>query len=196
MALTLTEKALSPLTGVLEKGTFLIKNGFSGKKFNTSKTLKGTLLEGLEVLRDERGVFTAALSDDYDACWMRDQLYANYCYYYLGDKRKFQEGVRIAFDMFYKSKDKIEAAICNTPDVTHDFIHAKFSSKTLDEITNDWGHHQIDAIGLFLYMIGFAHERKIKVIETEEDKEMLQLLVGYLISVRYWEMPDNGMWEE
>ena len=196
MALTLTEKALSPLVGVLEKSTFLVKKAFSNKKIYTDKTLRHRLIEGLEILRDERGVFTAALSDDYNACWMRDQLYANYCYYYLGDKRKFQEGVRVAFDMFYKSKDKIEQAICNKPNATHNYIHAKFCAETLEEITNDWGHHQIDAIGLFLYMIGFAHERKIPVIESENDREMIQLLVGYLISVRYWEMPDNGMWEE
>lgn len=179
---------------MLEKSTFLVKQALTTKKTDTN--LKNRLLHGLEVLRDDRGVFTAALSDDYNACWMRDQLYANYCYYYLGDKRKFREGVRVAFDMLYKSRKKIEEAICNKPEYTHNYIHAKFSSETLEEITNDWGHHQIDAIGLFLYMVGFAEEKGISVIESENDREMLQLLVGYLISVRYWEMPDNGMWEE
>lgn len=196
MALTLGQKAFNTSYEVLAKSTFLVKKVFTRRTIQKTKDIGAILLAGLAMLRDERGVFTAALSDDYNACWMRDQLYANFAYYYLGDTKKFKQGIRVAFDMFFKSKEKIERAICDKPNVTCDYIHAKFCSETLSEITNDWGHHQIDAIGLFLYMIGFAHERKIKVIETEADKDMLQLLVGYLISVRYWEMPDNGMWEE
>ena len=196
MATFSEQKTGFPLSEVLGKGAFLVKNPFKNNKHKADKELRATLIEGLELLRDERGVFTAALSDDYNACWMRDQLYANLCYYYLGDKKKFREGLRIVFEMCYQSKDKIDSTVAYKPSHTHDFVHAKFCAQTLKEITNDWGHHQIDAIGLFLYMIGFAHERNIPVIESEKEREMVQLLVQYLTAVRYWEEPDNGMWEE
>lgn len=197
MALTLREKASYTSLKVLEKSTFLVKKAFSFRKTKKyTGTLQAQLLAGLEILRDKRGVFTAALSDDYNACWMRDQLYANLTYYYLGDHKKFVKGIRVAFDILHASKDKIEQAMCTKPNATHDYIHAKFSATTLGEITNDWGHHQIDAIGLFLYVVGFAEEKNIKVVLSDEDREIIQYLVGYLTSVRYWELPDNGMWEE
>lgn len=196
MALNLTVKSLAS-NKVLQKSTFLIEKALTHLPiFEKTTPLKEELLDGLELLRDERGVFTAALSDDYDACWMRDQLYANFAYYYLGDLKKFEQGLHVVYDMLYKSKDKIDAAVCNAPEETHDYIHAKFSASTLDEITNDWGHHQIDAIGLFLFMVGFAEERNINIVKSESDREMIQLLVQYLTGIRYWENPDNGMWEE
>ena len=115
MALTL---GLKPLNGkrVLEKSAFLVEKAFQPlrKKFAKGE-LQEILFKGLESLRDKRGIFTAALSDDYNACWMRDQLYANFAYFYLGNKRKFKEGLRVVFDMLYKSKDKIDRAACNMP---------------------------------------------------------------------------------
>lgn len=199
MALTLRVKASFLSSKVLEKSTFLVKRALGAVytiRKQAKKGLEDILLNGLEILRDHRGVFTAALSDDYNACWMRDQLYANFAYYYLGDLKKFKQGIRVVFNMLENSREKIEAAAVNVPKETHDYIHAKFSSETLGEITNNWGHHQVDAIGLFLYMIGFAYERGIDVVKTDEDKEMLQLLVHYLTTIRYWEAHDNGMWEE
>jgi len=102
----------------------------------------------------------------------------------------------VVFDMLRNSQRKIEKAICYPPRQSSDFIHAKFGNKLLEEITNDWGHHQVDAIGLFLYIVGFSEERDIALIRDDTDKEILQLLISYLTAVRYWEDPDNGMWEE
>jgi len=154
------------------------------------------LLNGLEKLRNERGVFIAADSHDYNACWIRDQLYSTFAYYYLGETKKFSDGIHVVFDIFAHSKDKLERGACATPTVAHEYIHAKYHPETFDEITNDWGHHQIDAIGLFLYMVAFADQNGIPVTRSSEDREILQLLVSYLTNVEYWKTPDNGMWEE
>ena len=158
---------------------------------------KAALMQGLEKLRDGKGAFLAASSEDYHACWMRDQLYANFAYFYLNDIEKFTIGVHVVFDMLHNARGKIEDATCNPPQAGHEYIHAKYCHNNLTEITDDWGHHQVDAIGLFLYMIGFAYDHGIiGVIRDERDKEMIQILVSYLTAVRYWEQPDNGMWEE
>jgi phosphorylase kinase alpha/beta subunit len=34
------------------------------------------------------------------------------------------------------------------------------------------------------------------VIETDDEKEMVQKIVDYLVTVEYWEDEDNGIWEE
>lgn len=161
-----------------------------------SKTLYKTLSKGLESLRDKKGAFRAANSDDYHACWIRDQLYATYAYYYTGEEMKFTEGMWVVFDILHKHKDKIEKVICYAAEDTHEYIHAKFSADTLDEITHEWGHHQLDAIGLFLFMCGKAHEEGIALFRNGDDVNLIQLLVSYLTRVRYWDVPDNGMWEE
>ena len=157
---------------------------------------KDKLLQGLEKLRDEKGALLAASSEDYRACWIRDQVYANFAYYYLGEYDKFKQGNRVVFDILHRSREKIERAICDAPQTSADFIHAKYCLETLNEITDDWGHHQVDAIGIFLYAVAFSEEKGLSIIQDEQDREMLQLLVSYLTAVRYWEQPDNGMWEE
>jgi GH15 family glucan-1,4-alpha-glucosidase len=157
---------------------------------------KQALYRGLEKLRDEKGAFLAASGPDYHACWMRDQLYANLAYFYLGENDKFVQGLQVVFDMLHNARGKIEHAVCHPPKNVHDYIHAKYAHDTLAEMTNDWGHHQVDAIGLFLYVVGFAEQHGVSVLKRIEDQEMIQILVQYLTSVRYWEYPDNGMWEE
>ncbi len=154
------------------------------------------LLHGLELLRNDRGIFVASPSDDYQACWIRDQLYSTFAYYYLGETEKFSQGIQVIFDILHKSRSRIEEAISKMPTVGHEFIHAKYHHETLGEITNNWGHHQIDAIGLFLYAVGFSHKKEIRVFRNKEDRELIPLLVQYLVSIRYFESPDNGMWEE
>lgn len=154
------------------------------------------LLHGLELLRNDRGVFIASPSKDYQACWIRDQLYSTFAYYYLGEIKKFAEGVQVIFDILHQSRLRIEEALSKMPTAGHEFIHAKYHHETLGEITDNWGHHQIDAIGLFLYVVGFSHKKGIPVFRSEEDRRLVPLLVQYLISIRYFESPDNGMWEE
>lgn len=161
-----------------------------------SESAKMALYQGLEKLRDEKGAFLAASGPDYHACWMRDQLYANFAYYYLGEYDKFVTGVRVVFDMLHNAREKIERATCNPPVNVYEYIHAKYAHDSLMEMTNDWGHHQVDAVGQFLYMVAFAEQNGVSVLKTKEDREMLQILVAYLSSVKYWEYPDNGMWEE
>ncbi|MCH7598028.1 hypothetical protein IID27_03270 [Patescibacteria group bacterium] len=190
----------------LEKGTIrsvarlaMDTFGFSSqreRRYREDTLLLNRLEHGLAQLRNEKGVFVAALSDDYKACWMRDQLYANFAYYFLNDTKKFKAGIRVVFEMLLNVQPKIEKAICYPPREANNFIHAKYEALTLREFSYGWGHHQIDALGLFLFMVGFAEEKGIRVILNQDDRDMIQLLVSYLTSVRYWELPDNGMWEE
>jgi GH15 family glucan-1,4-alpha-glucosidase len=165
---------------------------FSQKAHVSTRELK----KSLERLRNKNGVFIAAPSSEYEACWIRDQLYSTLCYFYLGEIQKFREGVQVVFKTLHKHREKIEHVICDTPTEGYQYIHAKYDAQELNEITHDWGHHQLDAIGLFMYIVGFAKRNGIEICRSPRDKELIQLLVQYLTSVRYWEFPDHGMWEE
>lgn len=154
------------------------------------------LKQGLEVLRRKNGAFAAALGEDYNACWIRDQVYSTYAYYYLDDPKRFSEGLQVVFDILHGAREKIERAACVKPTGSADYIHAKYNAEGLREITEDWGHHQVDALGLFLFAVARAQRNGVRVIRDSADREMLQLLVSYLAAVRYFADPDNGMWEE
>lgn len=155
-----------------------------------------TLLSGLESLRRPSGAYWAALASDYRACWLRDQLYSAMSHYYRGDFEQLKAGVRVVLDILNRHRWKIEKAICLPPTMAGDFIHAKYEPDSFDEITRDWGHHQLDVLGLLLHVIADLNFKNIEIIRDKNDKELIQLLVFYLLALRYWERPDNGMWEE
>ncbi len=184
---------------LFNKITYSLSGVYKGMRRERKKSSNSNicmLRNGLDQLRTKKGTFIAAPSFDYEACWIRDQLYSTFAYYFLGETKKFKEGVWVIFDVFKKYKNKIEHVACNRPTHTAQYIHAKYHHEAMNEITDEWGHHQLDAIGLFLYVVGFTHREKCTLIRDEEDKEIIQLLVQYLTAVRYWEFPDNGMWEE
>ena len=97
---------------------------------------------------------------------------------------------------FVKHKNKISWAVKNKPYNTYQYIHARYNPETFEEFWEEWGNKQNDAVGAILFKIGDLEQRGIKIIETEEEKEILQILVDYLKSIEYWHDPDNGVWEE
>jgi len=147
-------------------------------------------------MRNDRGVFIAAPHVHYDACWIRDQLYCTLSYLYTKDHLLFAQGMHVVFDILHKHRGKVESVVGNLPTDSNGFIHAKVKADTLEEFEPQWGHHQVDAIGLFLFMVALAKERGVKIFRNTDDRDLIQLLVFYLAAVRYWEIPDNGMWEE
>lgn len=152
----------------------------------------------MELLRHPNGAFSAAPTPNYRALWIRDTLYTSFCYWYLDDYEKLKQGIWIVFDLFKKHKKRIKKRVVSPIDVTGGLIHAKYDAQTLEEIVADdeWKHHQLDALGLFLHIVADLDFKHIRIIRDEEDLEILYLLIAYLRSVEYWIRPDFGMWEE
>lgn len=161
--------------------------------------LINTLQKEMEKLQTPNGAFIAAPTKDYNACWIRDQIYCSICYYYLRNYPKLIKGFWVVFEILHLHRWKIERAIANPPtDIEtekHRYVHAKYNPLTFKEITNDWGHHQLDAIGLLLYFTGFFESQGIRILR-QKDKKLIQLFIPYLYSVECWEKPDHGIWEE
>lgn len=154
------------------------------------------VFEAMEACRRPNGAFIAAPSPDYNAMWIRDTLYTNFSYWYLGQFNKLSEGMWIVFDLFKKYRHKLVARIASPEEIPDGVIHAKYYADTLEEITPSWGHDQLDVVGLFLYITADLDYKNIRVIRNETDLEILQLLVYYLRSKEYWRHADFGIWEE
>lgn len=169
------------------------------------------VLAAFESMRQPNGAFVASLSPEYQAVWLRDQLYCARAYWDLEEYEKLNQSIWVVFDILQRYEKKIKARI-GAPviitttsgrtfgeflDLPGTVLQAKYSP-SLEEITPDtgWGHDQLDALGLFLYLAADCDFKNRRIIRSERDLATLELVVHYLRSVEYWHHPDFGMWEE
>jgi phosphorylase kinase alpha/beta subunit len=176
---------------------------FSEQKTNKEQEAqmfpRTAVLRHFDALRRPSGAFIAAPSPDYSAMWIRDHCYCVLAYKYLGRTQEFLEGIWLLFDLFSRYQGVLDARIASpVPDQSRvpGTIHAKYDADTFQEITPDWGHHQLDALGLFLAIVGDAEADGIHVVRSGAQRQTIQRLIAYLRSVEYWRVPDFGLWEE
>lgn len=153
----------------------------------------------LNDLRSERGLFLASsqgVETGYDKAWLRDNFYISLAFEEIGDWETVRALWRAVLDIFKKHRDKISWAAENRPSEAWQYIHARYHPETFEEFWEEWGNKQNDAVGAILFKLADLEARGHGVIETDEDKEMVQTLVDYLGSIEYWHDPDNGVWEE
>lgn len=157
-------------------------------------------LSNLEHLLEPSGLFLASpkdVSTGYDKAWLRDNFYECLAFEFVGRWDIVQTTYRAILNIFLKYEDKIDAAILKKPENPHEYIHPRYHPKTFEEFWEEWGNKQNDAIGAILFRIGELESHLgMSVIETADDKRIIQKLVNYLESIEYWVDMDNGMWEE
>ena len=153
----------------------------------------------LKQMQYPTGLFAASrmtVKTGYNLAWIRDNVYAT-----LGLEAAKKYGIvkktlRALLDILLKHEYKIDWAIKEKPKHHYQYIHARYDPITMEEIWEEWGNKQNDAIGAFLFRIGDLEQRGIKIVRNENDLRILQKLVHYLQSIEYWQDKDNGMWEE
>ena len=156
-------------------------------------------LEVVLNLQKPSGVFTASAHDvstGYDKAWLRDIYFMTLGFLEVGDLEVVKKAGKALLTIFVKHKGKINWAIQNKPHATWQYIHARFNPETFEEYWEEWGNSQNDAVGEVLNLLVELELRNASVIETEEEREMLQMIIDYLIKLEYWQDPDNGIWEE
>jgi phosphorylase kinase alpha/beta subunit len=156
-------------------------------------------LNNIRALQSKSGLFLASRSDvstGYNKAWLRDNFYTCLAFEEEEEWDTVQKVWKAMLQIFVKHKNKISWAVKNKPYNTYQYIHARYNPETFEEFWEEWGNKQNDAIGAILFKIGDLEQKGIKIVETEEDKEILQILVDYLKSIEYWHDPDNGVWEE
>src|SRR5262245_5999539 len=108
--------------------------------------------EHLESLRHINGGYLAspypgdAGYDRYDVYWLRDIMYATYANEYLGLYDKVKQSYGVVLTVFEKFHHKIIRGLRKKPDLLQTkgaVVHARVHPTTLEEITDEWGHHQL-----------------------------------------------------
>ncbi|MDB5187632.1 MAG: hypothetical protein JWO50_152 [Candidatus Kaiserbacteria bacterium] len=157
-------------------------------------------LKILTALQYGSGLFAASkkgAETGYDKAWLRDNFYECLAFEVLGDLETVQKTYRAILTIFKKHEYKIDAAIENKPEHTHEYIHARYHPETFDEFWEEWGNKQNDSIGCILFKIGeLEKKQKGLIVQDADDVRILQKLVWYLSTLEYWHDPDSGMWEE
>jgi phosphorylase kinase alpha/beta subunit len=166
----------------------------------TYKKLVTQHLKILKNLQYSSGLFAAsskAVSTGYDKSWLRDNFYECIAFEVLNDWDTVEKTYSAILNIMLKHEYKIDAAIARKPQYRHEYIHARFHPENFDEFWEDWGNKQNDSIGAILFRIGeLEHHHKRKIIEDENHLRIINKLVKYLESIKYWEDDDSGMWEE
>ncbi|PIO00322.1 glycoside hydrolase family 15 [archaeon CG10_big_fil_rev_8_21_14_0_10_43_11] len=157
-----------------------------------------TQLHILAGLQAQSGLFLAShhhVNTGYNKAWIRDTVYATLAFEQCSPER-VQKAYHALFDVFLKHEYKIDFAILDKPEYSWQYIHARYHPDTFDEFHEEWGNKQNDAIGAFLFKVGELEKKGLKIIRAKHDERILQKLVYYLQSIKYWQDADNGMWEE
>lgn len=92
-----------------------------------------------------------------------------------------------------QQKEKVEKF--KTTQNPLDSLHAKYSSRNGQTVVkdNEWGHLQIDAISLYLLILGQMTASGLQIIFSLDEVAFVQNLVFYIESA--YCIPDYGIWE-
>jgi GH15 family glucan-1,4-alpha-glucosidase len=149
----------------------------------------------LNVLKQPHGLFVASLGSFYQRVWIRDSIYMALPFIDK-DCDTYEKAFHTMLDIFLKYEWKIDIHTRQKPHLVYEYIHPRYTLDTLEEIDEEWGNCQHDAIGAFLWGVGEGEKQGKKILRDENDKRIIQKLVWYLNTCEYWIDPDNGMWEE
>jgi GH15 family glucan-1,4-alpha-glucosidase len=149
----------------------------------------------LDKLRMPHGLYIASLGSHYHHVWIRDSFYMSLPYL---DKEcdTYERAYHTMLDIFLKYEWKIDIHTKQKPNLPYEYIHPRYSMYDLEEIDQEWGNCQHDAIGAFLWGVGAGEKAGKKIIRNEKDRQLIQKLVWYLETCQYWMDSDNGVWEE
>ena len=154
-------------------------------------------LDVVRTLERKPGVFTASADDTfYNKAWLRDIYFITLGFLETGDIKTVQNSAKALLTVFVKHKDKINWAVENKPHEAWQYIHARFHPETFEEYWEEWGNSQNDAVGEVLNLIVTLEQIGVGIVETDDEREMVQKIIDYLVNVEYWQDDDNGIWEE
>jgi GH15 family glucan-1,4-alpha-glucosidase len=153
----------------------------------------------LQQLQYPSGLFAAAaqsVKTGYSRAWLRDNVYAALGLEAVGNYDAVVKTYRALLEILKKHEYKMDWMIKEPmPKAAFRYIHARYDPITGDEIKEEWGNKQNDAIGAILFKIGELVRKGILQL-SGDDKRIVQKLVSYLAAIEYWKDADNGMWEE
>ena len=158
----------------------------------------------LEQLRRPNGGYVASpytaddgSGDAYNVYWIRDIMFATYANEYLGCFDKMVESFRLVMDIFKRFHTRIIRASVIKPHVLDQrglFLPARVHPTSLETITDDWGHHQLDMFGLFMYKTGDLIKKGYGFRFRSEDFALIGHIRNHIFNMGF--EADFGVWEE
>jgi len=153
----------------------------------------------LKNLQYSNGLFSASkmtVHTGYNVAWIRDCVYESLGFEVTKNEKRLKKVYWALLDVFLKHEYKIDWAIKHKPEHHYQYIHPRYDPFTMEELWEEWGNKQNDAIGALLFKIGELENKGVHIIRSKDDLRILQKLVHYLASVEYWHDKDYGIWEE
>jgi GH15 family glucan-1,4-alpha-glucosidase len=149
----------------------------------------------LNKLRLPNNMYVASTSSDYNFTWLRDTFY-EVLPFLNKPCDKYETTYHAILDILRKYEWKLDIHTKQKPHSPYEYIHPRYTIDTLEEVQQEWGNCQHDAIGSVLWGIGAGIRVGKNILRDEKDKQIVQKLVNYLYCCNYWMDADNGMWEE
>ena len=138
----------------------------------------------LKELQYPSGLFAAAAQNvhtGYSRAWMRDNIYAILGFEAIKSYKEVSQALHALLDILKKHEYKIDWMIKQPePKERFRYIHARYNPVTGEEIQEEWGNEQNDAVGALLFKAGDLESKGVKIIRNEHDLRILQKLVHYL----------------
>src|SRR3989339_643219 len=153
----------------------------------------------IEEMQYPSGLFAASnpnVKTGYNLSWIRDNVYTLIGLESAQKYNLVRKTLRALLEILLKHENKIDWAIKEKPKHAYQYIHARYNPSTMEEIWENWGNKQNDAIGALLFKIGDLEGKGVQILRNEDDLRIVKKLVNYLESIAYWHDKDNGMWEE
>lgn len=149
-------------------------------------------------LRRQSGLFSAASCNKtgYEKAWIRDNIYESIGLVKLKKYKQLTMSYQAMLECFRKHEAKIDAVIAGGKADKKSCVHPRYHPDTLEEINDEWGNKQNDAVGAFLFMACRLENAGLQIFRDSHDRMIIQKLVKYLSAIEYWQDPDNGIWEE
>lgn len=158
-----------------------------------------THLNTLKGLQAESGLFLASaqeVSTGYNKAWLRDNFYTALAFEARGEWEAVMRVWRAILTILKKHEFKITNATRERPRASWQYIHARYHPETFEEFWEEWGNKQNDAVGAIIFKLADLELMGHGVLESDEDRTLLQKLISYVEAIEYWHDPDSGMWEE
>lgn len=156
-------------------------------------------IELLEKMVAPNGAVSASPNGHYRAHWVRDGLYVLTGAMYAGLGDLTHTLIRTPFSIFKKHRARIQNGIRHRPGKNYQYLNARYHPQHFDEFKYDWGHNQLDMIGLFLFLVAKLPNRGVDPFHPgtrHEDSLLINQMTRYLETLNWWSCADYGVWEE
>lgn len=180
--------------------------------------IRGALAPRLRIELNDKGFVSAATRSsagardvtNYDAIWVRDNVWVYYSFLSDPERRADARRLILALWDYYSTPEQISRFkdIIAHPERATDAMtmpHIRFdgNSPGLSDVTIDgkpeiWNHRQIDAHGIFFAALGQALRDGLlnEADLTEARAVPIALYPAFLAKIRFYAYEDAGSWEE